>query len=274
MKLQAKIGDAWPSQKTIARDCALSERSVNKSIQDLAKEGWLVPYTRGKSGQGWRLIGYQASVPSSIYEKVLGKLRNVVPDVSPRRGEPQAKGMEREVEGTEYHDAKVRNSVPTNLKENYKKNNRESNGLKSAHQLIGDWQPNEDDKRFCKEKGHDPDYVFSKFKLHACSKAVRAADWSSNFRLWVCNERIVEGRQSGFKAAERGVINVEFKKKLADYLSTDPSVTNWEQLPLNLRLVLKDSRDLQALLDEVRNELALGDVMNQGMSAEVKASCA
>jgi hypothetical protein len=146
--------------------------------------------------------------------------------------------------------------------------------LKSAHQLIGDWQPNEDDKRFCKETGHDPAYVFSKFALHACSNAIRAADWSSKFRLWVCNERIVEGSQSGFKAAERGAINVELKKNLAEYLSTHPSLTDWGQLPLNLRLVLKDSRDLQALLDEVRNELALGDVMNQGMSVEVKSSCA
>lgn len=59
-------GEAFPSQRTIASDTALSERTVRDAVLEARRTGWIAVAEHARPGQGWRLSHYVACVPDSL----------------------------------------------------------------------------------------------------------------------------------------------------------------------------------------------------------------
>jgi hypothetical protein len=79
---------AWPSQKTIATRALVSRRSVVTHLEEAEQEGWVRRYDARPDGPGWRLCGYEATVPDAVYEALPERPWEV--DPSWRRGEHDA----------------------------------------------------------------------------------------------------------------------------------------------------------------------------------------
>jgi hypothetical protein len=59
--------NAWPSQATLARRALVSRRSVVTHLEAAERDGWVTRYAAGRNGKGWRLDGYEATVPDAVY---------------------------------------------------------------------------------------------------------------------------------------------------------------------------------------------------------------
>lgn len=59
-------GEAFPSQRTIARDTALSERTVRDALLEARRTSWLAAKERGGRGRAWRHLHYYACVPDHL----------------------------------------------------------------------------------------------------------------------------------------------------------------------------------------------------------------
>lgn len=59
-------GEAFPSQKTIAADTALSERTVRDAILEARRAGWLAVVECTRSGSTWRRHHYVACLPDRL----------------------------------------------------------------------------------------------------------------------------------------------------------------------------------------------------------------
>lgn len=59
-------GEAYPSQRTIAADTALSERTVRDALLEARRAVWLAVVDHVRPGQAWRLSHYIACVPDSL----------------------------------------------------------------------------------------------------------------------------------------------------------------------------------------------------------------
>ena len=59
-------GEAFPSQRTIATDTALGERTVRDAILEARRMGWLAVVDHVRPGQSWRLSHYIACVPNGL----------------------------------------------------------------------------------------------------------------------------------------------------------------------------------------------------------------
>jgi hypothetical protein len=79
--------NAFPSQETIAERAKVTTRSVVTHVGKAVRLGWLRKYTAGRTGQGWHLNGYEATVPDDVYPLLKRSERP-----SPR---PKAKRSER-----------------------------------------------------------------------------------------------------------------------------------------------------------------------------------
>src|SRR5437762_4430771 len=98
--------NARPSQATLAKCALISRRSVVTHLEAAKREGWLATYPAGRNGQGWRLSGYEATVPDAVYATL--KTSKAGARRSPRR---EGKGGElaapRPPEGGATDDTKV-----------------------------------------------------------------------------------------------------------------------------------------------------------------------
>jgi hypothetical protein len=68
LHMDANGQNAWPSQATIARRALVSPRSVVAKLEAAEHDGWIARYEAGRSGKGWRLYRYEATVPDAVYE--------------------------------------------------------------------------------------------------------------------------------------------------------------------------------------------------------------
>lgn len=59
-------GEAYPSHKTIARDTALSERTVGDAIREARRLMWLAATETDRPGQSWKRSYYFACIPDSL----------------------------------------------------------------------------------------------------------------------------------------------------------------------------------------------------------------
>lgn len=65
--MDSQGGRAWPSQETIARRASVTRRAVVTHLEIAEQLGWVNRYDAGRTGQGWRLCGYEAVVPDDVY---------------------------------------------------------------------------------------------------------------------------------------------------------------------------------------------------------------
>lgn len=70
LHMDAQGMNAWPSQATLARRACVSRRSVTTHLDQAQRDGWITRTTAGRNGQGWRLTGYEASVPDDVYRSL------------------------------------------------------------------------------------------------------------------------------------------------------------------------------------------------------------
>lgn len=56
----------FPSIRTICSETALSNRVVRLHLDKAVSTGWVLRFTRMKTGQGWRRYGYEAAFPEGI----------------------------------------------------------------------------------------------------------------------------------------------------------------------------------------------------------------
>ena len=61
-----QTGVAFPSQKQIADDIGLSERTVRPAVLDARRSSWLAVVERVRPGKAWRLSHYIACIPDHI----------------------------------------------------------------------------------------------------------------------------------------------------------------------------------------------------------------
>jgi hypothetical protein len=59
-------GEAFPSQRLLAADTALGERTVRDAIQEARRASWLAVVSHRANGQGWRRSHYIACVPDHL----------------------------------------------------------------------------------------------------------------------------------------------------------------------------------------------------------------
>ncbi|MDA8138600.1 MAG: helix-turn-helix domain-containing protein [Desulfobacteraceae bacterium] len=59
-------GSCFPSTRTLAVECGLSERVVCRHLAIAVCEGWLLRSSAGKSGQAWKRNQYQAAMPKAL----------------------------------------------------------------------------------------------------------------------------------------------------------------------------------------------------------------
>jgi helix-turn-helix protein len=72
--------NAHPSQATLAKCAQVSLRSVVRYLEAAKRDGWLATHGAGRNGRGWRLNGYEATVPDAVYAVLK----------TPKRGERRA----------------------------------------------------------------------------------------------------------------------------------------------------------------------------------------
>ena len=143
LTLSCHVNDAgeptYPSTRTIARECGLSERSAVTHLQLAAKAGWLKVSKHGYAGQKWARNEYYPRVPDDFEPYVdpeKGTERNSVPSSKPPRTKlstkalkdvqhlrekgteggsvPFAEALNVATEGTEPHDKKALKDVQSN----------------------------------------------------------------------------------------------------------------------------------------------------------------
>jgi Helix-turn-helix domain len=105
-------GSCFPSTRTIAQECALSERCVCDHLEMARNQGWIKSRKRGKrAGQAWAGNEYQATLPA------LTKLKG-----TELRSAPSAKEAEPHAMGAEPEDIKALNAIQPNSSSNSSKN--------------------------------------------------------------------------------------------------------------------------------------------------------
>jgi len=60
--------DAWPAQKTIARNAQVGLRTAQRLLTELAEQGWCVRGRGPTTGKGWALTAYTFTVPAHLEE--------------------------------------------------------------------------------------------------------------------------------------------------------------------------------------------------------------
>ena len=103
--------DCWPSQYTIALETGMDIKTVNKHIKALVKAGYILQIKNKniKNGQRWALSRY--IIKSLHTEK--GIETNTI---------PFDEGSDLKNQGMEIKETKVLEQIPTNYKENNKRN--------------------------------------------------------------------------------------------------------------------------------------------------------
>lgn len=103
--------DCWPSQYTIALETGMNIKSVNKHIKALVKAGYILQIKKKniKNGQGWALSRYIIKFPNTE----IGIETNTI---------PFDEGSDLKNQGMEIKETKVLEQIPTNYKENNKRN--------------------------------------------------------------------------------------------------------------------------------------------------------
>lgn len=71
--MDSQGGNAWPSQATLAKRALVTRRSVIHHLEIAERQGWIARHWAGRNGQGWRLTGYEATVPDEVYKSLPDK---------------------------------------------------------------------------------------------------------------------------------------------------------------------------------------------------------
>jgi hypothetical protein len=112
MHMNGNGGSCFPSTKTLAAECAMSERSICTHLEKAVKQGWLQKRILGIAGQGWRRHSYEAAIPDNVLKQV----QHLTPEAAEKGSAPIE-------QGTERHDRKalkpVQSSASINSLKNY-----------------------------------------------------------------------------------------------------------------------------------------------------------
>lgn len=88
--IRTRIGEDSPypfaSQKTIAKDCACSDKTVQRALRQAEQEGWIVITERG-AGKGWRQYAYRPCIPDWV--PLSDKDEEIVNALEASEGEPE-----------------------------------------------------------------------------------------------------------------------------------------------------------------------------------------
>lgn len=124
-------GGSWrcfPSTKTLASSCGISERAVCTHLGIAERTGWLIKRPRGFGGKGWRLHEYVPCIPHDAAGHAVpgphGTESDSVTEQTVDAGnEGDVEGVELPAQDTEADDVKVlkeaqsTNQLPTNIKQ-------------------------------------------------------------------------------------------------------------------------------------------------------------
>ena len=106
-------GEAYPSQRTIAADTALGERTVRDAILEARRAAWIAVVDHVRPGQAWRRSHYIACIPDSLNlsEVDLGRdvdLEAMADAIGSQHGDiaDQMHGLPRRVRGAAPRKAK------------------------------------------------------------------------------------------------------------------------------------------------------------------------
>jgi hypothetical protein len=175
-----KTGIAFPGQKLLEQETALSERSIRNALRGCERDGWTLTRTKMGRMTVHRHNEYELCVPRSSIE-----LRES--DAANRHevslGHEQAA---KNAAPTGIKRPFDRHDVPHNSSENYSSTTKRE---KSARSLIDDWSLGEEEKRLCREMGVDAERTFKKFQAHHQSRGTQSINWSAEWKKWMCDER-------------------------------------------------------------------------------------
>ena len=165
--------NAYPSISTLANKAAIDARTVQRSIRRLCAIGEL----EISEGTG----------PKGVNEYVM----TLAPGTLPGGAVPgwRAAGVAESPEGV-AESPKRGGAVPPKPSGTIKEPS-ESGARKRGHRLPDDFALTDDDRKYARDKGIDPDYAFEGFCLHWWNETGAKANklnWHLAWKTWVRNE--------------------------------------------------------------------------------------